>query len=354
MDMLDVPAIKPLADIIWGFSKAIGRYGFGRLHIENVLLAKLVEGQILTAKQAANITAMEQKVLNTLEPNRDILTLGKTVNEVGGAFSAASGIIEFVDHLEKDISYVLCETEAGSQKSKGSTFASANVADTDNNRVLEAMRESIRDGFEEIIHRHLTLVGWPDDQAAAVKIELAPIALPPMEISALLQYNAQVEPADQLTRDQLFEMCGWHIPPNPQVGSGNMGKTNPKQPPETPANPDALGLTDTEKPTFYLTSKGNFLTAAGLHKKRPNDIRFKLAAGRAKKTNEGTIINLYGAHVHVLNGDTEEEAFERETGISLNDAGYLAVKEADFEKTAGGWAAALQRVAMNHGGRGPL
>ena len=354
MDMLDVPAIKPLADIVWGFSKAIGRYGFGRLHIENTLLAKLVETKMLTPKQAANISAMEQKVLNTLEPNRDILTLGKTVNEVAGSFTAASGVLEFKQSLEKDISYVLCETEAGSMKSKGSTFASANVADTDNNRVLEAMREEIRDKFEQIIHRHLTLLGWPEEDAAAVKIELAPIALPPMEISALLQYNAQVEPADQLTRDQLFEMCGWHIPPNPQVGSGNYGKTNPKQGPELPENPDALGLTDKEKPTFYLTSTGKcYLTAAGMYRKKPDPVKFKLAAAQGKKK-DGVFLNLYGAHVRVLTSETEDEAFHRETGITLDEAAELAIKETDFEKSSGGWAAALQRVAMNHGGRGPL
>ena len=356
MDMLDIPAIKPLTDIIWGYSKAIGRYGFGRLHIESVLLAKLVEAKMLTPKQAANINAMEQKVLNTLEPNRDLLTMGKTVNEVAGSFSAAEGIIMFKESLERDISYTLCETEAGSGKAKGTTFASSSNADTDNNRVLNAMRDQIRDGMEEIIHRHLTLIGWPEEEADAVKIDLAPIGLPPMEIQALLEYNAQAPPEDQISRDQLFEMCGWHLPPVPSVGSENISKTNPAQPPEKPGEgtPEVPGLTEGEKPTFYLTSSGKcYLTAAGLHKRRGDPLRFKLAAGIAKKVDEGLLLNLYGANVIVLNGETEEEAFENQTGISLAEAGELAIKETDFEKNTT-WNRALQRVCMNHGGTAPL
>ena len=357
MDMLDVPAIKPMADIIWGYSKAIGRYGFGRLHIENVLLAKLVETKMLTPKQAANIAAMEQKVLNTLEPNRDLLTLGKSVNEVAGSFSAASGIIEFKESLERDISYTLCETEAGSGKARGTTHASASNADTDNNRVLNAMRDQIRDGFEEIIHRHLTLIGWSEEDAAAVKIDLAPIGLPAMEIEALLNYNAQAPPEDQISRDQLFEMCGWHLPAIPSYGPENYGKTNPKQSPEKPGDgePEVPGLTQQEKPTFYLTSKGRcYLTAAGMYKKKPDPVRFSLAAGIAKKNEMGTFINLYGANVFVLNGKTEEEVFEQQTGITLAAASDLAIREADFEKNNGGWNASLQKVCMNHGGHGPL
>ena len=356
MDMLDIPAIKPLTDIIWGYSKAIGRYGFGRLHIESVLLAKLVEAKMLTPKQAANINAMEQKVLNTLEPNRDLLTMGKTVNEVAGSFSAAQGIIAFKESLERDISYTLCETEAGSGKARGTTHASASNADTDNNRVLNAMRDQIRDGMEEIIHRHLTLIGWQKEDADAVKIDLAPIGLNPLEITALLDYNAQAPPEDQISRDQLFEMCGWHLPAIPTYGPENYSKQNPPQSPETPGDdePEVPGLTEGEKPTFYLTSSGRcYLTAAGLHKKRSQDLRFKLAAGIAKKVDEGLLLNLYGAHVVVLNGETEEEAFERQTGISLNKAAYLAVKEQDFEKNTT-WTAALQRVCMNHGGAAPL
>ncbi|MGD0535917.1 MAG: hypothetical protein ABR999_10855 [Methanoregula sp.] len=357
MDQLDVPAIKPLCDIIWGYSKAIGRYGFGRLHIENEMLAKMVEAKLLTPKQAANIAAMEQKVLNTLEPNRDILTIGKTVKEVAGTFGASEGILAFKESLERDISYVLCETEAGSGKARGTTFASASSADSDNNRVLEAMRNQIRDAFESIIQRHLTLIGWAAADAMAVKIDLAPIELPPMEIQALLQYNAQALPQDQLTRDQLFEMCGWHLPPLPSVGNENIGQPNPAQPPETPGNGEPLvpGLTQQEKPTFYLTSKGRcYLTAAGMHKRRGEGLGLKLAAGRYKKTREGTMINLYGANVMVLNGDTEEESFERQTGITLEEAAELAQKEKDFEKSTGGWDAAIQRLYMSHGNKGPV
>jgi hypothetical protein len=356
MDMIDVPAIKPLSDIIWGYSKAIGRYGFGRLHIENSLLAKLVETKMLTPKQAANISAMEQKVLNTLEPNRDILTLGKTVNTVGGVFGEAGGIIQFKESLERDISYTLCETEAGSGKSKGTTFASANVADTDNNRVLEAMRDQIREGLEEIIRRHLTLIGWPEEDAAAVKIDLAPIAMPPMEIQALLEYNAQASEEEQITRAQLFEMCGWHLPPIPSVSNENVGKVNPKQAPETPGNgePEVPGLTDREKSTFYLTSSGKcYLTAAGQYRRKTDKTRFKLAAGQAKRTEMGTFLNLYGANVMVLSGQTEEEAFEQQTGITLEAAAELALKEQDFEKSTT-WDAAIRRIVMNHGGKGPL
>ena len=122
-EMID-PRVKQLEDMMWGFSKAINRYGSGRLQIDNDLLKQqIVEGTV-NLKQAAKIMATEQKIMNTLEPNRDLLTIGKTVKAIPGGFENASGVIEMIEAVQNDISYGLFETEAGGNR----THAGSNRA----------------------------------------------------------------------------------------------------------------------------------------------------------------------------------------------------------------------------------
>ena len=378
MDLMDQTTIKPWCDVVFGYSKAIGRYGFDRLHIESTLIAKLVELGKLTPKQASVILSKEQMVLNNLEPNRDLLTYGKTVNPVNSTFGNASGVVEFLEKLEKDVSYTLCETEAGSGKAAGTTHASAMTADTDNNRVLDGMRLQIKIGMEELIHRHLTLIGWDSDDVAAVKIELQPMNLPTLEITALLNYNAQAPPGEELTREQLFQMCGLTIPAVPSVSSLNAILPNPPQQPERPGieEPEVPALRDNEKGTFYLpsarvrilgggrlyTSHQNpdgeeraYLTREGLRYKRPAALSTKLGAAiydHNHSAKGGKLVTVCGCEIIQHRDETVEEAFERETGIALEAAVQKARDEAEWE-TQMGWQKALEQAASRHGGRIP-
>lgn len=378
MDLVDQPAIKPLCDVIFGFSKAIGRYGFDRLHIESKMLAEMVISGRLSPKQASNILSKEQMVLNNLEPNRDFLTYGKEITPVTSTFANAAEVVSFMEHCERDISYALMETEAGGGKAKGTTFASANVADLDNNRVLEGMRLQIKIGMEELIQRHLTLLGWNPEDVRAVKIELQPIELPPLEITALLNYNAQARPGDELSRDQLFEMCGWHVPPVPSVSSLNALPPELQEPPERPGieEPEVPALRDDEKKTFYLPSarisvrhNGNlyaarrasageirvYLTKEGLAFKQPPELRTKLGAALYDRTHShtgGRLVTICGCEIFQRRDETEEEAFLRETGITMEHAASLARDEKDWEAQQG-WQKALESAAARHNGRIP-
>ena len=214
-EMID-PRVKQLEDMMWGFSKAINRYGYGRLQIDNDLLKQqIVEGTV-NLKQAAKIMATEQKIMNTLEPNRDLLTIGKTVKAIPGGFENASGVIEMIEAVQNDISYGLFETEAGGNRThSGSNRASSQVSDQDANRVLEALRLQVKVGFESIIKRHLELLGYNEVEAQSIRIELQPIDTPIADLQVLLNIAAMDPKA--LSMGQAIEMAGLHIPPRQTV-----------------------------------------------------------------------------------------------------------------------------------------
>jgi len=214
MELVD-EQVKKLEDVNWGFSKAIGRYGYGRLHIDNDLMKQRILDDKLTLKQAAKILAAEAKIAKGMKPDEDIISIGKTVQAIPGGFQNASGVIEFKESLERDIAYGLLETEAGSGKAKGTTFASSYIADMDAVRVLEAMRIQLKVGFEKIYQQHLILLGYSEDEAKAIRIELQPIDQPLVELPTLLEVAAQDPSA--LTVRQALEIVGIHVPPRETV-----------------------------------------------------------------------------------------------------------------------------------------
>ena len=350
MELLDQAAIKPLADIIWGFSKAIGRYGFERLQIENELLAKMVQDKTISMTKASQIMQKEQAVINTLVPNRDLVTVGKKVSPVGGSFSAADGVIKFKESLERDVSYGFFETEAGSGKARGSTFASANISDQDANRVLQSLRLTIKEGFEDIIHRHLELLGWPADQAQQVRIQLAPIQLPPQEIAALLQFDAQYPGI--VAPEQMLEMCGLEIPPHATIGPDS-ARPAKEYSPDEPGNPQPNVPGPKDDATFKMSSRITPYLAAARQthtaehtKTRARPVR--LAASVDHRGHLGQFVQLCGAWVFVRQGDSEEEAFQRDTRMSLAAACSHAEMETGWEKD-GGWPKALKAELQKHG-----
>lgn len=350
MELLDQNAIKPLADIIWGFSKAIGRYGFERLQIENELLAKMVADKTISMDKAGKIMQKEQAVVNNLTPNRDLVTIGKKVSPVGGSFSAADGVIRFKESLERDISYGLMETEAGSGKARGSTFASANISDQDANRVLQSMRMTIREGFEDIIHRHLELLGWEAQQAQQVRIQLAPIQLPPQEIAALLQFDAQYPGI--VAPEQMLEMCGLEIPPHATIGPDSARPPTTYKP-EEPGNPEpeVPGPKDDQSfkmssllPPYLVAARQTYAAEHARKRQRP----LRLTASVDNSGHRGQFVQLCGCWIFVREGDSEEEAFQRDTGMNLSAACNHAATESQWEKS-GGWPTALKSELRKHG-----
>jgi hypothetical protein len=317
-----------------------------------------------------------------MEPNRDIMTVGKTINEVASAFTPASEVISFLELLQKDVSYVFCETEAGSMKAKGSTFASANVADQDSSRVIESIRNELKVGFESIIHRHLGLLGWDEDDAAAVKIELEPMQLPPQTIEALLQFDAQYP--NLIMPEQMLELVGLHLPPRASVGLENTEQPLEPRAPDIPGinEPSVPGLRDYEKPTFYIspgqtllksryrTAGRTYITPKGMKIRSAGRIPSEMweqykaadqggkvclqaaaldqrkAAGRT-----GRMVKIRGCHVFVPDGVEVAAAFARQTGLSIEEAGDLEVLEQDFEKKTG-WNKVLSEQWNKHGSSG--
>ncbi len=209
------PTVKKLEDTMWGISKAMGRYGQGRLHIDDEVLKQRVLDGKTSLKKAAQILAAEQKVFKTMGPDEDIIGIGKTVQELGGIGGNLTGILALKEGWEKDIAYGLLESEPAANKAKGTTFASAYVADMDAVRVLESMRLQLKAGFEKIYARHLSLLGYNAEEANSIRIELQPIDEPVYDLQTLMELAAQYP--DKVQIEQVLEMVGLHLPPAPTV-----------------------------------------------------------------------------------------------------------------------------------------
>jgi len=335
MDLLD-PTIKKLEDINWGFSKAIGRYGFGRLHIDSTLFADLIKNKLLTVKNALKMMVNEQNVMNRLEPNRDILTFGKTVQQIPGGLESATAVIAFKESLEKDLSYGLCETEAGSNKSKGSTFASANISDLDAIRVLEAMRMQLKVGFEGIYKRHLELLGYNDDEAGSIRIELQPISTPVADLQILLNIAA-MDP-HVLSIGQALEIVGLHVPPRETVDyeEDQTLETDDETPPAVQVGKGAATLKpitvfgstitplkgESYKAAYERTSKKTFAAAVKEWKKEHHKESDKKIRVEDR--------SIFGNHIMVAATQTDREAFEQQTGRNYDDAASNWDKETRY------------------------
>jgi hypothetical protein len=283
--------VKKLEDVNWGFSKAIGRYGYGRLHIDNELLKQRILAGQLSLKQAAKILAAETRVARTMKPNEDILSIGKTVKDIPGGFQNASGVIEFKQSLEKDIAYCLLETEAGSLKAKGSTFASSSVSDMDAVRVMESMRIQLKVGFEDIYRRHLELLGYAEEEAAAIRIELQPIDQPLVDLPTLLTVSAQDPEA--LSISQAMAIVGIHVPPRETVDTEE-GQTVQQ---------------DDQAVAPMQIQKGG----------EKSDPAWKRGNPRGASMGRWKIIN--NSHILIIPGETAAEAYYRTTGLPILGVG---------------------------------
>jgi hypothetical protein len=323
-EMID-PRVKQLEDMMWGFSKAINRYGFGRLQIDNDLLKQqIVEGTV-NLKQAAKIMATEQKIMNTLEPNRDLLTIGKTVKAIPGGFENASGVIEMIEAVQNDISYGLFETEAGGNRThSGSNRASSQVSDQDANRVLEALRLQVKVGFESIIKRHLELLGYNEVEAQSIRIELQPIDTPVADLQVLLNVAAMDPKA--LSMGQAIEMAGLRIPPRQTVDfEEDQTIQSDDQNPPAVAMPPGKGASVTMFGAKINIRPGESIQAAYKRKtKQELSAAVKKWKGENKKiplpaakTGEWRLI--FGRYINVKEGEVEAACYLEQTRRNYDD-----------------------------------
>jgi len=185
--------IKHRQDIIEGYTKAIRRYGIGRLHIDHKALEPLVaEGRLEEVNKI--LTAVKAEMAE-IEQNEDLVGVGFDVKPITTGQSI--DIVGIKESLERDIAVGLLQDETTTGKASGSTFASSYVAQTDRILVLQSIQRQIRRVLErEVIGRQLEL--WGMD--TIVKLQFDDLVQHEINIRDALELNLNTKISDRELR----------------------------------------------------------------------------------------------------------------------------------------------------------
>ncbi|RLG22216.1 hypothetical protein DRN72_02575 [Methanosarcinales archaeon] len=137
--------VKYKLDLLEGFTKAVRRYGMGRLHIDMKGLEPLLhEGRFEEIKKVLDDVKEE---MQKLEQNEDIVGVGFEVKPLTPT-TGATDILGLKESLERDIAIALLQSEITTGKARGSTYASSYVSEKDRLNVLMSMQRQIKRVFE--------------------------------------------------------------------------------------------------------------------------------------------------------------------------------------------------------------
>lgn len=205
--------VKQYEDINWGFSKAIGRYGYGRHIYNDRLLEELIKNGKTSPKAAARLVKQMAATFKKMGPEEDIVGVGIEGQPLSLSISSDGGILNTKESFERDIAYGILETEASSNKAAGTTFASSRTADKEAIRVLGSAQRMIKRAIEVGIYaRHLELLGgFSPEECRAVRIELDPLDEPSYTLRDLMDFDS-MNPGF-ISPEQQLEMAGIKVPP---------------------------------------------------------------------------------------------------------------------------------------------
>jgi len=189
--------IKHRLDILEGYTRAIRRYGIGRLHIDYKAVESLIEqGRY---EEAKGIMDKVKLSMEQLEQNEDIVGAGFEVKPITTGQSI--DIVGIKESLERDIAVGLLQDELTTGKASGSTFASSYVAQTDRILVLQSIQRQIRRVLErEVIGRQCELWGLEP----SVKLKFDELVKPKRELRDMLKLYLN----GVLTESELRESVG--------------------------------------------------------------------------------------------------------------------------------------------------
>ena len=185
--------IKHRLDILEGYTRAIRRYGIGRLHIDYKAVESLIEqGRY---EEAKGIMDKVKLSMEQLEQNEDIVGAGFEVKPITTGQSI--DIVGIKESLERDIAVGLLQDELTTGKASGSTFASSYVAQTDRILVLQSIQRQIRRVLErEVIGKQLEL--WGMD--TIVKLQFDDLVQHEINIRDALELNLNAKISDRELR----------------------------------------------------------------------------------------------------------------------------------------------------------
>lgn len=200
--------VKYRQNLLWCNDKATRRYGTFLLHFDYKALGDLIANRMIDISDAQAYMNAAAKEGKKLAAGSDIWTAGFNIDPITPTNNL--DIMNIKVSLENDILNMLFSTNVGNGSS--TTFASAYVSRQQKILGMESIRRTLVDGFEDILRRHLLMIGYGEKEVDTVIIKLDPIMEPEVASSDIIALNQ----SGKLRDSDMFDLFGWTCDPVPE------------------------------------------------------------------------------------------------------------------------------------------